>query len=260
MKRLLTTGVLALLAYVLGAQVIASDQTIVQNNFTISDVDISGTGTLIGSGDDAAFPFTLPFTFQVPGGANTDMLVAVTNGYISDDLSSSGGDLSNDCPLPELPSTNGGARMYVLHDDLISDVYTEALPVAHPSIGGLQSYVVFFDNVTHFGGTDTWQMAIIFWSNGDFAYVYGAGNTEDGAGSTVGVQNLAADMGNDLGIACDTPGQGFGTTLTSISVLSPAEDIPTLGEWGCILLFLVLSLFGIVSLQEKKLTAIGAER
>ncbi len=80
--------------------------------------DISGSGVLVASGDDASSvnsgifaPVTLgaPFPFY---GSSYNALVPTSNGYISTDPSDTGPDLSNDCPLPALPSTGGGGRIY----------------------------------------------------------------------------------------------------------------------------------------------------
>jgi hypothetical protein len=80
--------------------------------------DISATGTFTHDGDDTSSgPVTLAVPVDFYGTIYTQLVIA-SNGYISTDLSDTGGDLSNDCPLPASPSTGGGGRFYVVHDDL----------------------------------------------------------------------------------------------------------------------------------------------
>lgn len=243
--------IFCLACYYTSAGQLANGQSVSTNcGLTIGSLDITSTGTLIVSGDDVSGPFSLPFHFSVSGGVPVNVLVAATNGYISDDITDSGPDLSNDCPIPASPSTGGGSRMYVLHDDLESDIYGQALSVPHPSGSAFASYVIFYDKAFHWGADPliNWQMAIVFWSNGDFAYVYGPGNPDDGSSSTTGVQNSSATLGTPF-VPCNTPGQGFGTSLTSICVLS--NPVPALGEWAMIILAISLLCLAVVAIRHR---------
>ncbi len=67
---------------------------------------------------DFAFPM---YGFMYGGGASEPAIYVSTNGFISfgADFNT---DLSNDCPLPQ-PVFGGGARIYALHDDLVSYVH-----------------------------------------------------------------------------------------------------------------------------------------
>lgn len=180
--------------------------------YTVSDcgydfVDISSTGTLVVSGDDAGQPVTLAEAFDFYGASVTDMALT-TNGYLSTDPTDDGPDLSNDCPLPATPSTGGGARIYPLHDDLVGDGYYEYFATCpRPSTefpgADLGCHVFQWVDMTHFGGTDTWTFqALLYDRSWEIVFQHGAGNPEAGSASTTGIQNAAADIG--LTYACNT--------------------------------------------------------
>lgn len=182
--------------------------------YTVSDcgydfVDISTTGTLIVSGDDAGDSVTLAEAFDFYGTSVTDMALT-TNGYLSTDSTDSGGDLSNDCPLPEVPSSGGGARIYPLQDDLVGDGYYEyfaSCPRPSTEFPGadLGCHVFQWVDMTHFGGSDTWTFqALLYDQSWEIVFQHGPGNPETGSESTTGIQNAAADIG--LTYACDTAG------------------------------------------------------
>ncbi len=172
-------------------------------------VDITATGVNVISGDDAGAPATLAAPFDFYGTMYTD-LALTTNGYIATDLSDAGPDLSNDCPLPAVPSTGGGARMYPMHDDLVTNggVYYEFFTVCpRPSDNfpgqDVGCHVVQWDDVNHFGGADSFTFeAILYDLSWEIVFIQGAGNSEAGSGSTTGIQNDGATDG--LTYACDT--------------------------------------------------------
>ncbi len=172
-------------------------------------VDISGTGTNLGTGDDEGFPYTLQAPFSFYGSALTTVAVT-TNGYISTDQTDDGPDLSNDCPLPVTPSTGGGARIYPLHDDLVVNggVYAQyfaTCPRPNDFGGCAEACTVFqWQDVDHFGsdGQNFDFQAILYHTRNEIVYQIGPGNPEAGSGSTTGIQNAAASVG--LTIACNT--------------------------------------------------------
>jgi len=172
-------------------------------------IDITETGTSVVSGDDAAAPVDLPGPdLDFYGETVTDIAMA-TNGYLSTDPADTGPDLSNDCPLPAVPSTGGGGRYYPLQDDLITaDGLFEYFPVCprdSGAVAGEGCYVFQWNGTEHFGGggeTFSFQ-AVLYDTSYAIVYQFGAGNPEEGAGSTTGIQNLAADDG--LTYACDVP-------------------------------------------------------
>ena len=191
-------------------------------------IDISATGTLLtrdaGSSADegaATLPLGGPgFSFY----GNTINTVRVsTNGYISTALGDSGGDLSNDCPLPVIPSTGSGARFYPLHDDLISAnirhqyFATSPRPADNGPNTGVN--VISWINSDHFGGgTDAFSFQVLLYDNGDIVYQYGAGNPEAGSGSTTGIQDGDAAIG--LTYACNTAA----TLADGLAILFSAGD------------------------------------
>ncbi|MEL7377968.1 MAG: hypothetical protein AAFN65_13530, partial [Bacteroidota bacterium] len=83
-----------------------------------SYTSIVNTGTLLGQSDDGASTYSLQHPIILYGAMFTDLRVS-PNGYVTTDLTDTGGDLTNDCPVPSNASTGSGdGRFYVLHDDL----------------------------------------------------------------------------------------------------------------------------------------------
>lgn len=226
--------------------------------------DISATGAAIVNGDDSGSPLqALTGTFNFYG---TDIaaLSMNTNGFLSttDDAA---GDLSNDCPLPAVPSTGTGARIYALHDDLITTdgffEYFATCPVTSPNFpgAGLGCHIFQWSGVTHFGGGGPWDFeAVLFDDSYEIVFIQGAGNPEAGSGSTTGIQNLDASIG--LTFACDTAAsvpdnsaQCFAHPDPDVMVLPPPAEVPTLKTGG--ILFLMLSLFALAFYRFRRLEA-----
>ncbi|MBK9383799.1 MAG: hypothetical protein IPN34_03085 [Planctomycetes bacterium] len=189
-------------------------------------IEIGASGTLVASGDDESSTSYAPYGTAVPLGAPFSLygstytaLVPTTNGYISTDPADAGPDLSNDCPLPRLPSSGTGARVYPLHDDLVGEVryqYFASSPALHWS-GQDYGVSVFQWNVEHYpaGNTTLFAFQALLFDNGDILYQYAAGNPEQGSGSTTGVQDLPAQVG--LSYACNEPSsipEGFAVLIT----------------------------------------------
>ncbi len=198
-------------------------------------IDISTTGVLIASGDDVS---SGPVALGAPFGFYTQtytQVVAATNGYLSlFDAADGGPDLSNDCPLPATPSTPGGtpgARMYPLHDDLISNIWHEYFAFCpHPNVlGGCD---VFHYDSDHFAGSGPFEFEVILNNaTGDFLYQYldtGNNNTEAGSGSTTGIQNrvnVEAPIG--LTYACNAGGTVPGPGDPALAILWEFPDLTT---------------------------------
>jgi len=174
-------------------------------------IDITGTGTSVITGDDVATPITLGGSFDFYGDTITDLSVA-TNGYLSTDLTDTGGDLTNDCPLPATPSTSGGARIYPLHDDLDVDpssVYYQFFSVCpRPSdnypTNNLGCHVFHWDEANHWGNSAAkFDIEVIIYElSYEIVMVHDDRNPEAGSGSTTGLQNDGATIG--ITYACDT--------------------------------------------------------
>ena len=133
-----------------------------------TSVDISATGTDIGlSGDDVDVgPIALDTPFSFYGVDYSDIRVG-SNGIIGFGATNLAGDLSNDCPNPAIPSTGHGARIYPLHDDLVtgsaymqrfetSPVPNYYTPGTNEPAGGAP--VIQFSDVRHFGNASLWDM------------------------------------------------------------------------------------------------------
>lgn len=180
---------------------------------TYSYVDISGTGSVVGSGDDTAFPVALGATsFDFYGSAVTTVAMA-TNGYLSTDPADTGPDLSNDCPLPTPPSTGSGARIYPLHDDIdiepgIGNMYHQYFPVCPrvSDFGPTLGCDVFQWVGEHFpgGAANTEDFQAILYEETWEIVIQNAANAEGGSGSTTGIQNDGATIG--LTYACNAAG------------------------------------------------------
>lgn len=175
-------------------------------------IDISGSGALVVSGDDVSSgPISLGGNdISFYGSTYTD-LVMTSNGYLSTDPTDTGPDLSNDCPLPVSPSTGGGARIYSVHDDLVTDTgYYEWIdPCPRPAdnwdhSGGNSPgcHVFMYDNAIHFGSTATFDLEVILYGiTNEIVVMVPDGIDENGSGSTTGIQNEAATDG--LTYACN---------------------------------------------------------
>lgn len=185
-------------------------------------IDISSTGTRIVDGDDtASAPVTLGAPFSLYGTAVTQLVMS-SNGYLSADPADNGADFSNDCPLPARPSSpteTSGLRIYAQHDDLnlrggTSAGYTQFFQSCPRLQGTPQACTVFqWNNVRHFeeqnGPTSgTWDLeAILYHASGEIVLMRTEGDTESGAGATIGLQSdqtIASPSG--ITYACNSPG------------------------------------------------------
>ncbi|HEX4954878.1 MAG TPA: DUF11 domain-containing protein [Thermoanaerobaculia bacterium] len=201
-----------------------------------SVIDITGTGTNIASGDDSASaPQALSAPFNFYGTAVTQLVMA-TNGYLSTDPTDTGPDLSNDCPLPAPPSTGGGARIYPLHDDLITDSgfiqYFATCPRQSDRCTTNEDCTIFmWNDVEHFGGGgQLWDFeAILYHDTNDIVYLVGPGNPETGSGSTSGIQNFPPPT-IGLTYACNVAGSVGSTTGNSTVCVFHPNAVPS----GCL--------------------------
>jgi len=224
-------------------------------------VDISATGLQIVNGDDTAsggVALSAPFDFY---GTVYNQLNMASNGYITTDPADTGPDLSNDCPLPVTPSTGGGARMYPLHDDLelVAGTgrgliqYFAVCPRPSDRNPGEACTVFMWDDVTHYGGGGPWDMeAIVYHQSNDFVFQIGPGNPELGSGSTTGIQDPPPPT-TGLTYACNTAGSIPDNTAVCFfhPGFSPAA-IPTLSEWGMIIMGLLLGIAAITILRNPR--------
>ncbi|MGB0993897.1 MAG: hypothetical protein ACPG32_15685, partial [Akkermansiaceae bacterium] len=209
----------------------------ISGHATLDDkwVEISSTGTeVISSGNNAssvtAAPIGIgapvqlghPFTFY---GKTYTQLVPAIDGYISTDPSDLGLDNTYDCPLPALPSSGGGGRIYPYHQNLeitsgggVFYQYFKQSPHPYATCG---VSVFTWKNVRRSGSSDspTSFQALLF-DTGDIIYQYDNPNTVDfGDDETIGIQNPKATSG--LAYGCPTPlqhGTGNEAILFELSV------------------------------------------
>lgn len=195
---------------------------------------ISPGGSLIASGDDVSGVMALSEPFLFYGTSYTSMTGA-SNGYLSTDPTDTGPDLSNDCPLPATPSTGGGARIYPIHDDMISDVsgeYFASCPRAADQTGPSGCTVFYWTNMSDFGGgaaPDT--EAILYHYSGEIVFQYNGAGVMDG-GKTIGIQNDGASIGLTHSCNPETVGPGVAVCFYSPDYVAPAVggiNVPQIG-------------------------------
>ncbi len=224
-------------------------------------IEISATGSSLGSGDDSTYSQTLDFPFDFYG-TTYSRLDAITNGFLST-ATDSGVDLTNDCPLPASPSTGTGARVYAVHDDLVVDgsiyyQYFSTCPRAD-NTGATPGCMVFqWHDARHYGDSSLFDFEVVLYDGSfEIAVQTAAGNPEAGSGSTTGIQDENAAVG--LSYACDTagsvpdntavaffiPGQGQPTPTPT-----PVEAIPTMNSWG--MLVFLMGIFGVAVLVLRR--------
>ncbi len=139
-------------------------------------------------------------------GQSISKLRASSNGYLSPgDIS--GVDYNNDCPLPAVPSHDGGsARIAPMHADLLnSEFYYQSFSdCPRPSESGAQVCDVFMWQSADFYDTSSLEsvdfQVILYPETGQWVYQY-RGSDITGANSTTGIQN--ADASDGLTFACN---------------------------------------------------------
>jgi hypothetical protein len=235
-------------------------------------IDISATGTSVLVGDDVASgPITLlsPNSFDLYGVALTSIEM-ISNGFLSPD-GASGGDFSNDCPIPAVPSTGAGARIYALHDDLDLEAgigqgffqYFATCP--RPSdqfpTANLGCHVFQWDEVEFFpGGTaaNAFDVEVILYDDSyEIVVQHDGRNSETGGGSTTGLQDTTASIAEMY--ACDTAAsipansaQCFVHPNPNVAVaLAPPTPVPTNNKFAIILLFLSLFAGGFMFFRKN---------
>ncbi|MBK6919628.1 MAG: hypothetical protein IPH07_19695 [Deltaproteobacteria bacterium] len=171
---------------------------------TYNYVDISATGTNVISGDDSrtSLALSVPFTFY---GVSLNQVDVSTNGFIASATPNS--DFGNTCPQPGFVD-GGGARIAVLHDDLVSTVYHQYFNAAQATaIGfpGTTNGVTIVQWVgTHFTGSTAMNAQVVLFHDSGAIQMQYLVDVDTGSGATIGIQNAAATIG--LTYACNTLG------------------------------------------------------
>lgn len=250
------------------------DQDEAECNFDF--VDISGTGTaltytasgMFSADDDGGAEVTLAAPIDFYGTAVTNVVVS-TNGYVAMGATlatDSGGDFSNDCPIPAVPDNPPAfpGRLMPYHDDLAADgtggttfvQYFADCPRAGEA-GSEDCTIIHWQDWGFFGEVDTFDLqAVLYHQSNLIVYqVDDPSGIATGVSTAIGIQDQTATDG--LEYLCDNDGGigaaaavcyynpsciGLGCLGGDIpdSVYDPA--IPTQSPVG--LLLLVLGLVG----------------
>jgi len=234
-------------------------------NCALDFIDISGTGAEIvaaGVDDGASAPISIGTDFDFYGTAVTQLVMA-SNGYLSTDPTDTGPDLSNDCPLPAVPSSGSGARIYPLNDDLIASgggfyEYFASCPRSSDQFpfNDLGCHVFQWEGATHFGGGGPFTFQVVLYDESyEIVVQHLSGNPETGSGSTTGIQNAAGDDG--LTYACDSAASIPENSAQCFIHPAPAavgigeQAVPTMSRGGLILMVMVLMALGGIVLVRR---------
>jgi hypothetical protein len=214
-------------------------------------IDITGTGTPLGLGDDSSADVTMPFSFNFYG-TTSNVLTVSNNGGALFNTPGSGLPFTN----TSLPASLSGPAILPLWDDFDSeqgDVYTDT----RGSTPDRQFIVEWFDRV-HFSGpsnTDGATFELILNENGTIQFEYAdveysgfgnaSGDPDDCSGgvcATIGLQNdstlfnqfsaFEASVTDNSGIlwTATSPQSFTGTDTVTVNVGAPDIDVqpPTL--------------------------------
>lgn len=249
---------------------------------TTNFVDISATGNAVTYTASAGFPaeddggavvaLGAPFNFY---GTDVNSIVVSSNGYLgmgAADLTTdeSGGDFSNDCPLPVAPDNPPAisSRIMPYHDDLAGDgtggttfyeFFASCPRLSGTTVADEACTIVQWTNWGFFMGTVGFDMqAILYHTSYVIAFEYSdPGAVADGTGATVGIQNATAT--DSLMYFCDTPGSITGTaTLCNFhpsfppGTPQPPSIIPTMNPIGMAALVLLLALGGVMFMARRR--------
>jgi uncharacterized repeat protein (TIGR01451 family) len=165
---------------------------------TFDWIDISGTGTHAGGGENGYFcGLPIGFTFNFYGIDETTFC-ASTNGFVSFDPSGYSG-LSNDCPSPDI--YGNAALISGVWDHLVVDggIYYQTFGTA-PN----RHLVVQWANVRHYDSSTYFDFEIILYENLDIKVQMLDAGPEVGFDSTTGIEDYADAQG--LTYACHASG------------------------------------------------------
>ncbi|MGE0639272.1 MAG: HYR domain-containing protein [Thermoanaerobaculia bacterium] len=176
-------------------------------------VEISGSGTPLGLGDDGETNVTLPFLFPYYGVAHSGVRVGNNGGLLLGVLLGEV-NFTNVCPLP---SSAGSAapRISVFWDDVDNDtgnVYHEAFANCPATQGGTgPCWVVEWFDRPHFNNVGDATFEAILWENGSILFQYldtdfGNPNFDAGASASIGIEDDAQDASYFLSYSCNNTG------------------------------------------------------
>ena len=196
-------------------------------------VDVSESGRSLLYNDEAIKAnLKLNPPLVLYGESHAEVGVSV-NGYITTDPGFNGSDETNACPFPGEVSFGGGARIAVLHDHLEvhpdgGGIYHQYFPVSPHSWKTCGVHVIQWENVRHVGTTGSFDFQVLLFDNFEIVMQYGPGNAEAGSGSSTGIQNLAASLGEvgaiGMKVACNFAG---GIPENYVLAMQPPRDVVT---------------------------------
>jgi MYXO-CTERM domain-containing protein len=204
-----------------------------QSTLAFDYIDISTTGTLLATTEDDDGAGTVNFpagaTFWLYGAERTNVRVS-TNGYLSTAIADSGGDYSNSCPIPAALDFGSGDRVYVLQDDLITQIRYQYFDAASPPGSWPGDVTVIQWKGNHFMSAALVDFEILLFHSLDLAVMQYNVVGQGGSSSTTGSQNAAVTSG--LQYRCNTAGSMtagrvvlFGTLgLNEIRIDQPGND------------------------------------
>ncbi len=211
-------------------------------------LDFAPSGSYPAKDDGAAAVSLDPAgAFEFYGEMVSDLQLS-SNGYVALGEADDGGDWSNDCPQPQVPTLGdvAAARLHPLHDDLVvEDAYYEYFADC-PRPGDVAAggcHVLMWSNADTYDGSGSGVdfEAILYSDTNQIVYQYRQLDRDPGASSTVGI--LEAGGGDGLAYSCDTadaiseshavchfhPGSPVGSAqAVGIELVEPANLIGTL--------------------------------
>lgn len=201
------------------------------NRCVNAPVDIAATGTPIdlvatepdgNAADEGAAVLALSTPFEYYGTAVESVTVS-SNGYLAlggAGGAESGGDFSNDCPLPAVPDNASPAsgRVYPLHDDLVgtgelSMEYFDSCPrPSGTSVEGACTVVQWTQWQTLAAAESMTFQVLLYHASAVIAVQYLDVPATALTSATVGLQNAASTSGATIrcnSVQADRPVQGF---------------------------------------------------
>lgn len=174
-----------------------------------ADISATGTQLVLSDGDDGGAVIALTEPFQLYG-EELSSLVVSANGYLAATgslLRDSGGDFSDDCPLPAIPEPGPAAtgRILALHDDLAAGAtgqvfqqHFASCPRSSEAVGDESCTVVQWDQWASLDGGTTFDLQVVLYHSSFEVVSQYRGVVP--ADATVGLQ--AADASTALAPTC----------------------------------------------------------
>jgi murein tripeptide amidase MpaA len=172
--------------------------------------DISGIGSVAGSGDDELFgSFDLGFNFDYYGQSYNSVSIS-TNGFLTFTSTSSA---YGNAGIPTAAEPN--ALIAPFWDDLNPD---NGGTIYYYADAAAQTFTVQFDQVVHYGGADPESFEVVLHADGSILMQYQS--VSDASGATIGIED---HLGND-GLECSYNSSGFAQSGLAILFSTEAPE------------------------------------